>query len=165
MGGPYTYYCYPDGQRVTVATETSSDAPKKEVEAKKDEKKESKKAEKEPKKEKAKEKTKKEEPKKVEPPKKAKVVKNVWVGRTKAEVDYDNMVVAAREGVFRFDDMQPKNAKPDTRFWVVELDGTTTLRTYCTITDKSFGGGKWETDSRHGNAYFVREAGEEQEED
>jgi len=133
--GPYTYYCYPSGEPATVVEKKEEPKPKP-VE-KKEEKKES--------------------------PKKAKVDKNIWMGRTKAEVDYDNYVIAAREGVFRFDEMQPKNAQPGTLFWVVELDNTTTLRPFSTITDKSFGPGKWERDDRYGNAYFVREKPKEEE--
>ncbi|GAB7342766.1 hypothetical protein MBLNU457_g0906t1 [Dothideomycetes sp. NU457] len=133
--GPYTYYCYPSGEPVTVVEKKEEPKPK--AVEKKAEKKES--------------------------PKKAKVDKNIWMGRTKAEVDYDNYVIASREGVFRFDEMQPKNAQPGTLFWVVELDNTTTLRQFATITDKSFGPGKWERDDRYGNAYFVREKPKEEE--
>jgi len=53
--------------------------------------------------------------------------------------------------------MQPENAEPETLFWVVELDGTTTLRPFRTIKDDGFGPGHWDRDERHGNAFFVRD--------
>ena len=88
--------------------------------------------------------------------KETKTSKNLWVGRTKAQVDEDNIKVAMRENVYKYDAMKPKDAKPDQLFWVVELDQSTTLRMYKTI-DEDLGPGKWERDPRHGNAYFVRE--------
>ncbi|PNS16487.1 hypothetical protein CAC42_221 [Sphaceloma murrayae] len=79
-----------------------------------------------------------------------------WIGRTRAQVNEDNLKLAARENVFKNDPMKPANATPDTLFWVVELDGRTTLRMFKTI-DEDLGLGRWEKDPRHGNAYFVRE--------
>ncbi|KAF2220548.1 hypothetical protein BDZ85DRAFT_266776 [Elsinoe ampelina] len=84
-----------------------------------------------------------------------------WIGRTRAQVDEDNLKIAAREGVFKYDPMKPSGAAPDALFWVSELDGRTTLRMFKTI-DEELGPGKWERDARYGNAYFVREEPEEE---
>ncbi|TKX26823.1 hypothetical protein C1H76_0978 [Elsinoe australis] len=86
---------------------------------------------------------------------------NFWIGRTRAQVDEDNIKIAAKENVFKYDAMKPAGAVADALFWVVELDGRTTLRMFKTI-DEDLGPGKWERDHRHGNAYFVREKAEEE---
>lgn len=84
-----------------------------------------------------------------------KPAKNVWIGRTKAQVDEDNIKIALREGVMKPNEMAPRNPKPDQLFWVVELNGNPTLRSYQTI--EELGAGKWLIDPRYGNAYFQRE--------
>lgn len=81
----------------------------------------------------------------------------VWEGRTKAQVDEDNFEMARREGVYKYTDMKPKDAKSSDYFWVIELDKTNQLYTFKTIDDEDFGPGKWERDPRYGNAFFVRE--------
>lgn len=53
---------------------------------------------------------------------------HVWYGRSKAQVDEDNMKIAAREGLFKETSMAPHKPKDDQMFWVVELDGGHTLR-------------------------------------
>ncbi|KAK5015607.1 hypothetical protein LTR60_002479 [Cryomyces antarcticus] len=83
---------------------------------------------------------------------------HVWFGRTKAQVDEDNMKIALREGVFRPNEMVPRTAGDDQMFWVRELDGSNTLRTLKAI-ESSCKPGKWHTDPNNGNAYFVRERG------
>lgn len=80
----------------------------------------------------------------------------VWVGRTKKEVDEDNIKIAINEGIYNPNDIVPKDAKPDQLFWVIETDDTNTLRTFQTIDSGSLGQGVWKIDPRHGNAYFVR---------
>ncbi|GAM83970.1 hypothetical protein ANO11243_019600 [Dothideomycetidae sp. 11243] len=86
--------------------------------------------------------------------------KKTWLGRSKAQVDEDNLKIAVREDVYKYDAMKPVGAAPDKMFWVVELDGRTTLRMFKTI-DEDLGPGKWERDARFGNAYFVRDEPEE----
>lgn len=56
--------------------------------------------------------------------------------------------------------MKPRDAKDDQLFWVVELDGSHTLRQFKTI-EEDLGTGKWSVDPRYGNAYFVREKKDE----
>lgn len=51
-----------------------------------------------------------------------------WKGRTKAEVDEDNMKIAAKEDAYGKRKIQPVGVKEDQMFWVVELDGSHTLR-------------------------------------
>lgn len=79
----------------------------------------------------------------------------VWVGRTKKQVDEDNVKIAVNEGIYGFNEIMPKNARPDQLFWVIELDGTNTLRTFRSIDNGHLGKGIWKVDPRHGNAYFV----------
>ena len=81
---------------------------------------------------------------------------HLWLGRTKAQVEEDNVKIAMRESVYRYDPMKPKDPKTDQLFWCVELDGATTLRTFRTI-EEDLGPGKWERDPRYGNAFFVRD--------
>lgn len=66
------------------------------------------------------EKKKKKKPKKASPRK--------WQGRTKAEVEEDNMKIAAREGVCAPRQVEPKGLKDDQMVWCVETDGSHTLR-------------------------------------
>lgn len=81
---------------------------------------------------------------------------HLWLGRTKGQVLEDNIKVAQRENVWKYDPMKPSGAAPDQLFWVIELSGDTVLRTFRTI-DEDLGPGKWERDPRYGNAYFIRE--------
>jgi len=78
-----------------------------------------------------------------------------WYGRTPAEVDEDNRRIAAREKVYEPNEMRPLNPRDDQQFWVRELDGTHTLRTYATI-ESALQPGKWHKDPNYGYAYFVR---------
>lgn len=91
---------------------------------------------------------------------KATATEGNWLGRTKAQVEADNIKIAARENVFKNDQMKPKDAKADQLFWVVEIDGRTNLRMFQVI-DEDLGPGRWERDPRFGNAYFQREEAEE----
>lgn len=80
----------------------------------------------------------------------------VWVGRTKKQVDEDNAKIAHREGVYKPNEMVPKGARSDQLFWVIETDGSNTLRNFRTI-EEDLQPGKWKVDPRYGNAYFVRD--------
>ena len=51
-----------------------------------------------------------------------------WQGRTKAEVDEDNMLMAKREGAWDERKVEPVGLAPDQMVWCVETDGTNTLR-------------------------------------
>lgn len=79
---------------------------------------------------------------------------NVWYGRTQEQVDEDDHKTALKNGVYRENEMAPYDPKPDQLFWVIELDGSRTLRDYDTI-DTELKPGKWYTDPTWGNAYFV----------
>ena len=48
---------------------------------------------------------------------------NVWLGRTKEQVEEDNMKIAKKEGAYDKRKMAPADASDDQYFWVVELDG------------------------------------------
>ena len=54
-----------------------------------------------------------------------------WQGRTRAEVDEDNMKIAAGHGAYDERKVEPKGLKPDQMVWVVEPDGAQTLRYAC----------------------------------
>lgn len=86
-----------------------------------------------------------------------------FLGRTKRQVDEDNLKIAKHEGINKPNDVVPEDAKPDQLFWVVETDGTNTLRTFQSINGGVLGNGKWKIDPRHGNAYFVREKEDKKE--
>ncbi|KAI6861989.1 hypothetical protein KC343_g15694 [Hortaea werneckii] len=86
-----------------------------------------------------------------------------WKGRTKAEVDEDNMKIAAKEDAYGKRKIQPIGVKDDEMFWVVELDGSHTLRTFLDIKELK---GDFKKDPRYEDAYyFVREAEEEAKEE
>jgi len=87
---------------------------------------------------------------------KSKPDQRIWVGRTKKQVDEDNARIAHKEGVYKPNEMVPKDASPDQLFWCIEPDDTTTLRSFRTI-EEDLQPGKWKVDPRYGNAYFVRE--------
>lgn len=53
---------------------------------------------------------------------------NRWIGRTKAEVEEDNMKIAKREGATEKRKIAPVGVEDDQLFWVVELDDSHTLR-------------------------------------
>lgn len=88
----------------------------------------------------------------------------VMIGRTKKQVDEDNVKLAINEGIYNPNEIVPKDAKPDQLFWVVEADGSNTLRAFSTIEAGVLGKGVWKIDPRYGNAYFVRAKEEESEE-
>ena len=77
-----------------------------------------------------------------------------WTGRTRKQVDEDNIAIAKAEGVYNFTDFVPRG-QPDQLFWVQEVDGSQTLRSFQSIEGGYIGQGKWKTDKRHGNAYFA----------
>lgn len=87
----------------------------------------------------------------------------VWVGRTKKQVEEDNIKIAINEGIYKPNDIMPKDAKPDQLFWVVETDGGHSLRTFLDINEGIVGKGKWKIDPRYGNAYFVKEKEDKKE--
>lgn len=60
--------------------------------------------------------------------KKAKHGVHAWQGRTKAEVEEDNMKIAMREGVYDERKVEPLGLKADQMVWCVEVDGTHTMR-------------------------------------
>ncbi|KAJ9659471.1 hypothetical protein H2201_007362 [Coniosporium apollinis] len=82
---------------------------------------------------------------------------HLWYGRTKAEVDADNLRMARDEGVNNPNDLAPHNPRDDQQFWVQELDGQFSLRTYYTI-ENDLRPGRWQINPQHGNLFFVRSA-------
>lgn len=51
-----------------------------------------------------------------------------WQGRSKKEVDEDNMKIAAKEGAYDKRKVEPVGVKDDQMMWCVETDGSHTLR-------------------------------------
>ena len=77
-----------------------------------------------------------------------------WCGRTRAEVEYDNNLLAAAGSANTAAVIKP-DAKPDQVFWVWEPDKLTrNLYTFAAI-DKNFKG-EWKMDPTTGHCYFVR---------
>ena len=64
--------------------------------------------------------------KKAKSPKPASPIK--WQGRTKAEVEEDDMKVAAREGAYAERQVEPIGLDADQVVWVVDTDGGNELR-------------------------------------
>ena len=72
-----------------------------------------------------------------------------FYGRTREEVEEDNRLTAAREGVYRAASIQPHDPKPDQQFWVKEVNGEWALRNYYTI-ENGLRPGKWMMDAVRG---------------
>ncbi|TKA83579.1 hypothetical protein B0A55_00416 [Friedmanniomyces simplex] len=86
---------------------------------------------------------------------------NLWLGRTKAQVEEDNMKLAAKEGAYQKRKIVPTGVREDQMMWCVEGDGSHTLRTFISIKELK---GEWMKYPRtEGSYYFVREAEEEEE--
>ncbi|KAK4541099.1 hypothetical protein LTR36_008324 [Oleoguttula mirabilis] len=97
---------------------------------------------------------------KEKPEKPAKAKPNTWKGRTKAEVEEDNMKIASKEGAYDKRKVVPQ-VKDDQMMWVVETDGSHTLRTIVNIKDLK---GEWKKDPRYEDSYyFVREEEEKKD--
>ncbi|KAK5683099.1 hypothetical protein LTS10_004630 [Elasticomyces elasticus] len=87
---------------------------------------------------------------------------NPWIGRTKAQVDEDNMKLAKTEGAYDKRKVVPVGVKEDQMMWCVETDGSHTLRTFISIKELK---GEWKKDPRFEESwYFVREEEEKKEE-
>ncbi|KAK0287215.1 hypothetical protein LTR35_002709 [Friedmanniomyces endolithicus] len=83
---------------------------------------------------------------------------NLWVGRTKAQVDEDNMKLAATEGAWDKRKIVPTGVGEDQMMWCVEGDGSHTLRTFVSIKELK---GEWNKyPGREESYYFVREVEE-----
>ncbi|USW51594.1 hypothetical protein Slin15195_G049130 [Septoria linicola] len=90
-----------------------------------------------------------ETPKAEEPAPKA----NAWIGRTKAQVEEDNMKLAKAENVYAPREFVPK-MDDDQMCWVVELDKTNTLRMFREAKELT---GYWKEDPRFPKSfYFIR---------
>ncbi|KAK0945064.1 hypothetical protein LTR29_003411 [Friedmanniomyces endolithicus] len=84
----------------------------------------------------------------------------LWVGRTKAQVDEDNMKLAATEGAWDKRKIVPTGVEEDQMMWCVEGDGSHTLRTFVSIKELK---GEWKKyPGREESYYFVREAEKEE---
>lgn len=81
---------------------------------------------------------------------------HLWVGRTKAQVDRDNIRLAVQEGVYH-SRVTDSNIDSRQSFWVVELNGDLTLRSLKCISE-SLQPGRWQRDAHYGNDFFIREA-------
>nr|POE72792.1 hypothetical protein CFP56_30731 [Quercus suber] len=80
-----------------------------------------------------------------------------WFGRTRAEVEADNMRIAAEEQAYEKRTMVPSDMADDQKCWVIELDESQTIREYREIKEME---GEWKEDPRSkGARFFVRAAG------
>lgn len=80
---------------------------------------------------------------------------HLWYGRSGAEIDNDNRIIAARDGVHEPLELTPREPKDDQMFWVREVDGTWTLRTWFTI-ENDLRPGRWQVDAQRGNLVYIR---------
>ncbi|KAK6442172.1 hypothetical protein LTR95_001581 [Oleoguttula sp. CCFEE 5521] len=76
---------------------------------------------------------------------------NVWLGRSKAEVEEDNKKIAAAEKAYDKGTMVPIGLPDDQMCWVVETDKSHTLRPFVAIKDLK---GVWNKDSRYEDSWF-----------
>nr|OQO28717.1 hypothetical protein B0A51_02960 [Rachicladosporium sp. CCFEE 5018] len=76
---------------------------------------------------------------------------NVWLGRTKAEVEDDNKKIAAVEKAYDKRTMVPTGLPDDQMCWVVENDKSHTLRPFVAIKDLK---GEWKKDPRYEDSWF-----------
>ncbi|KAF2725210.1 hypothetical protein K431DRAFT_290897 [Polychaeton citri CBS 116435] len=83
----------------------------------------------------------------------AKLDVKAWVGRTKNQVDEDNMRIAKAEDAYKGCKVQPVDVSDQQFFWVVDADGTNTLRTFRDIKDLK---GEWQPDPRFPRAWFFQ---------
>ncbi|KAK3698646.1 hypothetical protein LTR37_016875 [Vermiconidia calcicola] len=98
-----------------------------------------------------------------EKPKKKKIEPRKWQGRTKAEVEEDNMKIAAREGTYAARKVEPQGLKEDQVVWVVGEDEEPVLQTYAMAKDLK---GEWKSDPRYKDSWYsVREKAEEKVEE
>ncbi|KAK5120853.1 hypothetical protein LTR85_005920 [Meristemomyces frigidus] len=94
------------------------------------------------------------QPARVEAEKLAKLKANKWQGRSKAEVEEDNMKIASKEGAYDKRKVVPQ-VNDDQMMWVVETDGSHTLRTFVNTKELK---GEWKKDPRYEDSYyFVRD--------
>ncbi|KAK3679682.1 hypothetical protein LTR78_000058 [Recurvomyces mirabilis] len=85
-----------------------------------------------------------------------------WKGRTKKQVEEDNMILAAKVGAYDKRKVVPTGVKDEQMMWCVETDGSHTLRTFVSIKGLK---GEWKKDPRFEESYyFVRGEGEKKEE-
>ena len=93
---------------------------------------------------------------------KVKVKHHNWYGRTAAEVERDDAVLASKSGANEPTPFKP-DAKPDDQFWVVDTDGARMVRSFYEI-ENVHKPGKWYS-SGQGNLYFVKEKKEDEDEE
>jgi len=82
---------------------------------------------------------------------------HAFYGCTREAVEEGNRLIAAREGVYQATSIQPHDPKPDQRFWVKEVNGDWTLRSYYAIKN-DLRPGKWMMDAVRGALVFVKQA-------
>lgn len=80
----------------------------------------------------------------------------LWYGRTKAQVDHENRVMAQRSGANKPRQLVPHQATAGQSFWVRELNGSYTLRNHETI-QSACQPGYWAFAARGGYPYFIRQ--------
>nr|OQO29603.1 hypothetical protein B0A51_01594 [Rachicladosporium sp. CCFEE 5018] len=76
---------------------------------------------------------------------------NIWLGRSKAEVEEDNKKIAAAEKAYDKRTVVPTGLADDQMCWVVETDKSHTLRPFVAIRDLK---GSWHKDPRYEDSWF-----------
>lgn len=77
-----------------------------------------------------------------------------WYGKTKAQVDAENIAIARQVGATKPVQLVPYNPSPEQQFWCRELDTSYTLRTSKDITE-NLQPGFWQY-AEGGYPYWVR---------
>lgn len=80
--------------------------------------------------------------------------RNVWHGRSAAQVSADERKAAHDHGGYNAREPAPRNAAPDEAFLVLEPNGDQTWRTYATI-ENSLRPGRWDQ-APSGQMFFTR---------
>ncbi|EME43445.1 hypothetical protein DOTSEDRAFT_35705 [Dothistroma septosporum NZE10] len=85
---------------------------------------------------------------------------NVWIGRTKQQVEEDNMKIAKKAGAYNGRKVAPVVDDDSQLFWVCEPDGSQSLREFRYIKTVA---GDWHKDPRFNSAYYFVLAKDEPE--
>lgn len=79
-----------------------------------------------------------------------------WHGGTRAQVDAENMAIAANTGATKPHNLAPYKPSPSQQWWCRELDGSYTLRNTQDIMD-NLQPGFWQYAQPGGYPYFIRQ--------
>jgi hypothetical protein len=82
---------------------------------------------------------------------------NYFVGPTRADVAFQNQMIARNTGAEMPSQLAPYKPSPGQQFWCKETDGSWTLRAHAEIDMDEVAPGHWEKHATSGYFYWVRE--------